>query len=58
MNEQAGGIDAGAYGFTLGGDQLRMLDASLHWTVEPGVFDVMIGASSADIRLAGVFHVA
>ena len=39
--------------FEIGPDALRLLDAALHWTVEPGVFRLMIGASSKDIRLRG-----
>ena len=29
----------------------------MHFTVEPGRFDVMVGASSADIRLQGSFQI-
>jgi beta-glucosidase len=39
--------------FTLGPAHLRMLDVNRKWIVEPGVFRVMIGASSKDIRLRG-----
>jgi beta-glucosidase len=39
--------------FTLGPDALRMLDANMKSIVEPGVFRVMIGGSSKDIRLRG-----
>jgi beta-glucosidase len=39
--------------FTIGPKDLRMLDAGMNWIVEPGVFRVMIGGSSKDIRLRG-----
>ncbi len=39
--------------FEIGPNELRMLDEKMKWIVEPGVFRVMIGASSKDIRLRG-----
>jgi beta-glucosidase len=39
--------------FRLAREQLQMLDAGLHWVVEPGTFRIMVGGSSRDIRLNG-----
>ncbi|MEO8110938.1 MAG: glycoside hydrolase family 3 N-terminal domain-containing protein [Ginsengibacter sp.] len=37
--------------FTLRPDDLALLDKEMHWVVEPGTFEVMIGSSSEDIKL-------
>lgn len=37
--------------FTLRPDDMALLDKNDRWTVEPGEFEVMVGGSSADIRL-------
>jgi beta-glucosidase len=39
--------------FTIGPDDLRMLDKNMKWIVEPGTFRILIGASSKDLRLRG-----
>lgn len=39
--------------FTLGPEALRLLDRERRWVVEPGVFRILIGASSKDLRLRG-----
>ena len=33
--------------FKLGPKELQILDRDMHWTVEPGAFDIMVGSSSA-----------
>ena len=43
--------------FAVGSDDLMLLDRDMRWTVEKGIYDVMIGASSEDIRLRGTFEV-
>lgn len=42
-----------AVSFALAREQLQMLDRNLRWVVEPGLFRVLIGGSSRDIRLRG-----
>jgi len=41
--------------FLLGARELALLDRDMRWTVEPGRFRVMLGASSRDIRLRDTF---
>lgn len=43
--------------FTLKPEQLAFLDAKMKPVVEPGVFELYVGASSEDIRLRGSFEV-
>lgn len=43
--------------FTLLPEDLQILDRHMEWTVEPGEFEVRIGASSTDIRLKETFVV-
>lgn len=43
--------------FTLGPEDLQLLDKDMHWVVVPGTFDIMIGRSSADIVLQGSLEV-
>lgn len=43
--------------FRLPASQLAFLDSAMRWKVEKGVFDVLVGASSEDIRLNDTFIV-
>jgi beta-glucosidase len=43
--------------FEIKSSDLAMLDAKLNKVIEPGVFEIMIGSSSADIRLRSTFEV-
>ncbi len=38
-------------------DNLKLLNRHMEWVVEPGMFNVMVGASSDDIRLTGKFEI-
>ncbi len=42
--------------FVIEKEKLSFYNQSLQWVVEPGDFDLMIGASSEDIRLKGSFE--
>jgi beta-glucosidase len=43
--------------FTLPVNQLAFLDSRMRWVVEPGEIRVMLGSSSADVRLRGAFNI-
>ncbi len=45
-------------GFKITRELLKVLDINMKWTVEPGTFRVMIGASSKDIRLRDLIDVS
>jgi len=38
-------------------EELSLFDRDMNFVVEPGIFKVMIGSSSEDIRLEGEFIV-
>lgn len=38
-------------------EDFAIVDANMQWTVEPGTFDVLVGASSEDIRLQGEIEI-
>ncbi|MFV8341315.1 glycoside hydrolase family 3 N-terminal domain-containing protein [Flavobacterium sp. XS2P39] len=42
--------------FTINKEKLSFYNAALQWIAEPGDFDIMIGSSSADIRLKDTFE--
>lgn len=44
--------------FVLRSDDLSLIDKNNNLTVEPGIFEVMIGSSSEDIRLKGSFEIS
>ena len=43
--------------FTLTPDDLALWDRNMHFVVEPGLFRVMVGSASEDIRLNGEFEI-
>ncbi|WP_345955772.1 glycoside hydrolase family 3 N-terminal domain-containing protein [Mucilaginibacter sp. PAMB04168] len=43
--------------FLLNEEDLQILDMNMKWVVEPGSFSVMVGASSADVKLTGSFSI-
>ena len=43
--------------FTLTSQDLQLLDAGMHWVVEPGWFSVMVGDSSESTPLKGRFEI-
>ncbi|MDR1292088.1 MAG: glycoside hydrolase family 3 C-terminal domain-containing protein [Clostridiales Family XIII bacterium] len=44
--------------FTVRADQFAFLDRDMNWLVEKGKMNIMVGASSEDIRLTGGFEIS
>ena len=44
--------------FRLGSEDLMILDRNMNWTVEPGEFEIMVGASSEKIMLRDKIRVS
>ncbi|KEO75581.1 glycoside hydrolase family 3 N-terminal domain-containing protein [Anditalea andensis] len=44
------------FSFILGKEDLQLMDMEMNWVVEPGDFELMVGASSRDIRLKEKFE--
>lgn len=42
--------------FTINKEKLSFYDSKINWITQPGEFEIMIGSSSADIRLKSVFE--
>jgi beta-glucosidase len=43
--------------FTLGPEDLRLLNEQMKWVVEPGTFEIRVGSSSEDIRVKDRFEI-
>jgi len=43
--------------FTLGPEDLQLLDQEMRWVVSPGTFEIMVGKSSGEIPLRGTLEV-
>jgi beta-glucosidase len=43
--------------FTLTPEELQLLNRDMHWVVEPGDFEIMVGRSSEDLPLKGTLKV-
>lgn len=54
-------LEAGAFAevrFTMAASQLAFLDLDMRWLVEEGDVEMLVGASSEDIRLRDTLHIA
>ncbi len=49
--------EAKQFSFTITPEMLAMLDLNLNRVIEPGEFSILVGSSSADVRLQGVLTV-